>query len=860
MSTSSRIRKAIAYLTEGDDVWGGWENNVDYEVNGKGGNDKLYGHIGNDTLGGGDGDDEIYGGLGHDNVLGGSGHDKLFGGDGDDEVDGGYGNDEIFGGNGRDTIRGGNGRDRLFGGAGDDDIDGGAGDDELYGEAGHNRLSGGAGQDLIYGGEEADTISGGLDSDIVFSGGGSDSINGNEGEDALFAGAGHDTIDGGSGHDSLLGEDGQDSISGGEGNDYLNGGIGDDSLDGGAGTDTLHGYDGRDRLNGGAGNDIAYGGQGHDLVIGGLGSDTLYGEAGDDTLHGVQQVALEGVTDSLGAGTVDIYVGGSGQDLFVLGDSDRVFYDDGYAGTSGAGDYALIKDFNRLEDRIFLSGSASDYRVAALPSALTSSFSDIRAAGLYRDSNGNSTWDNTDELIAVVEHLTPETLVLDGAYFLYAESPAAIAWHPENDPSWELVFSDDFNGTSLDSSQWKTRYSHPFYEGRTNPWNGEFQAYVGDGETIDGVTYDAFDFDDGILSIVSQKVAQPVSLAVGDANSGFEAIKSFDYTSGLLTSEDSYAFTTGYIEIRAQMASGHGLWPAFWMLPTDGSWPPEIDIVESLGQRTDTVFNSLHTATSAGTTALDKAEQTFSGLDFSADFHTFSTHWTADKLTWFIDDQAVFSVEQNIPQTAMYLLANMAVGGYWPGSPDETTPETAAFNIDYIRVYQDAQGTLHGGSQSDVLTKALGHLSGEAGDDTLTTGAGDNLLSGGSGSDVLFAGAGADTLNGSDLAHAGRGEIDVLTGEAGADVFVLGEAAQVFYEDGDSATAGLLDYALITDFNPTEDFIQLVGDRTDYRLETATGGSSTEIWHQGPSSEADLIALLDQQIVTTFDSGFSFVA
>ena len=863
MSTSSRFRKFISSLTEGDDVWGGWEDNVDYEVNGKGGNDKLYGYVGDDIIRGGNGDDEVYGGLGHDRLFGDDGQDKLFGGDGDDEIDGGAGSDEVFGGDGSDKIVGGDGHDKLFGGDGDDDIEGGLGDDEIYGESGHNQLSGGAGQDTIYGGDEADEISGGLDEDTIFGGGGDDAIRGDAGRDAVFAGGGNDFVEGGSEDDTLFGEDGQDIIYGNDGNDYLNGGAGDDTLEGGAGADALYGYDGNDYLSGGMDNDFLYGGLDSDTIVGGLGNDALYGESGNDILRGVQWLDAEGVETYLfGINTIDTYVGGSGSDLFVLGEPVHVFYDDGIASNHGIGDYALIEDFNRLEDSILLSGSASDYIVAALPAELASTFAGMQAAGIYRDTNGDAAWNNTDELIAVVEHLSAETLLLEGAYFQYleiTETAETAIWHPKNDAAWELVFSDEFNLSGIDNKKWNTRYAHNLYEGRTNPWNGELQAYVGDGETINGVEYDAFDFNDGVLSIVSQKIDRPITLNVGDADSGFDSVKTFDYASGLITSEDNYAFTTGYVEIRAQMAAGQGSWPAFWMLPTDGSWPPEIDVVESLGQRTDTVFNSLHMAASGGTNTLEKAEQTFNGLDFSADFHTFSTYWTADKLTWFIDGQAVFSVEDDIPETAMYLLANMAVGGYWPGSPDETTPTTSTFNIDYIRVYQDSEGTLHGGSKDDVLTKALGHLSGEAGNDTLTAGEGDNLLFGGAGSDILRAGAGADILRGTDVLHAGRGEIDTLTGGAGSDLFILGESAQMFYADDDLTGSGLSSHAVITDFDISQDLIQLVGSLLDYRLGSADN-ASTELWYRVSSTEEDLIAILEQQTVTTFDSGFSFVA
>ena len=852
-------KKVLIHLSENNDAWGGWEDATDYDVKGKGGNDKLYGYKGNDTLSGDDGDDEIYGSLGNDKLLGGNGRDKLFGGEGHDEIDGGADDDEIFGGNGRDYIKGGKGRDKIFGGAGNDEIDGGDGNDNIYGEGGRNVLRGGAGQDLIFGGDESDVIAGGLGQDTLFGGEGDDFIQGNESADTLYGGGGDDSLEGNEGDDVLYGEGGDDSLAGNEGNDSIYGGAGNDIVLGNAGADALFGNEGADRLSGDDDNDSLYGGDDNDLLIGGAGDDALYGEAGDDILIGV---SLDGpnVSElaSPGMHTVDTLVGGTGQDTFVLGNGSTAFYDDGDASTAGSSDYAVIKDFNRFEDTILLSGSASDYVVATLPTSLDPISG--QAAGLYLDSDGSGRWNETDELIAVIEQIAPESLVLESAYFQFADSPEQTTWHPTNDADWELVFSDEFDLTALDSQKWNTRYGHNIYEGRTNPWNAEQQAYVGDNEVINGVAYDAFDFNNGVLSIVAQEVEQPITLAVGDSSTGFDAVKTFDYTSGLITSQDNVAFTYGYMEIRAQVAAGQGLWPAFWMLPTAGGWPPEIDIMESLGQRTDTVFNSFHSTDEAGTTRLDKGEQTFNGIDFSADFHTYGVKWTAEALTWIVDGQALFTIDHNIPNVPMYLLANMAVGGYWPGSPDETTLETSEFKIDRIRVYQNEQGTLHGGSKDDVLTKALGHLSGEAGNDSLFGGAGDNVLSGGAGNDVLNASGGNDTLLGTDIVHSGVGEIDTLTGGTGADVFVLGEAGQRFYDDGILSTAGRQDYALIQDFEIAQDTIQLVGSAADYHLGVAADQVSTELWHRHSSAQSELIAVLAQTNIINFDRGFSFVA
>ncbi len=340
---------------------------------------------------------------------------------------------------------------------------------------------------------------------------------------------------------------------------------------------------------------------------------------------------------------------------------------------------------------------------------------------------------------------------------------------PKDDPNWELVFSDEFDGTSLDHSKWNTTY---YYGARTNSFNNEAQYYVDD----------AFEFNDGILRIVGEKQDTPVeAFEPIDAYLLTEQGKdlSFDYTSGLLSGHDKFAFTNGYMEIRAKVPSGQGLWPAFWMLPNSGEWPPEIDMMEILGDQTDTAYQTLHYQDPSQENGRNMQGGYYSGIDFSEDFHTFAAEWNSDSITWHIDDVEVFTVENNIPNQPMYLLANLAIGGDWPGMPDETTPGLSTFDIDYIRVYQNQEGTLHGGLADDTLSRNNGNISGEDGNDTLTLsgvgslygGNGNDTLIGGNGDNTLRGGRGNDTLNGrrgNDTLRGGRGD-DILNGGRGSD-------------------------------------------------------------------------------------------
>ncbi|MBD2092439.1 hypothetical protein H6F67_21565 [Microcoleus sp. FACHB-1515] len=142
------------------------------------------------------------------------------------------------------------------------------------------------------------------------------------------------------------------------------------------------------------------------------------------------------------------------------------------------------------------------------------------------------------------------------------------------------------------------------------------------------------------------------------------------------------------------------------------------------------------------------------------------------------------------------------------------------------------------------------NATGNALDNTLVGNAGNNILSGG-GHDLLNGGAGNDILQSSGGA---AGEIDTLTGNSGADLFILGTTAGALYNDTHSATAGTGDYALITDFSAIEDLIQLHGWQTDYTLAASPTGlpTGTAIYRVVPTGQLnELIAILGNRTIAT---------
>lgn len=139
-----------------------------------------------------------------------------------------------------------------------------------------------------------------------------------------------------------------------------------------------------------------------------------------------------------------------------------------------------------------------------------------------------------------------------------------------------------------------------------------------------------------------------------------------------------------------------------------------------------------------------------------------------------------------------------------------------------------------------------------------------DTLTGTTAQDFLWGGLGDDSLNGAGSDDAGANEIDYLIGGGGRDTFVLGDAAQAFYDDGQAATLGLSDYALIVDFNLQQDKIQLQGTAADYTLAALPaelGITGTGIYKASSNalSLPELVGVVAGVTLTDLNTGFTFV-
>ena len=160
------------------------------------------------------------------------------------------------------------------------------------------------------------------------------------------------------------------------------------------------------------------------------------------------------------------------------------------------------------------------------------------------------------------------------------------------------------------------------------------------------------------------------------------------YVSGIITSKFSFYQRYGVFEIRARLPAGRGFWPAFWLLPVDGSWPPEIDVFEVLGHETARIYASAHSKASNEHTA---AGVDVPAMDLSKDFHRYAVEWQKEQIRWYLDGVEIgrTSTPPDMDKP-MYLLANLTIGG-WHGEPDSSTHFPGIYAIDYIRAYRRAQ-------------------------------------------------------------------------------------------------------------------------------------------------------------------------
>jgi Glycosyl hydrolases family 16 len=182
----------------------------------------------------------------------------------------------------------------------------------------------------------------------------------------------------------------------------------------------------------------------------------------------------------------------------------------------------------------------------------------------------------------------------------------------------------------------------------------------------------------GLCTITAERIATPSGRA---------------FASAAFSTKGNWSQVYGTWEARIRYPKGNGIWPAFWLLPADGSQPPEIDILEAypniggvwLGGRPNWVYSTLHYGAVPGDGLVHYIGVDL-GHDMTTDFHVYRLAWTPDKLVFSVDGAVIGTITADVPSKPMYLILNLAIGTD-SARADENTLNPATMDIDYVRVY-----------------------------------------------------------------------------------------------------------------------------------------------------------------------------
>ncbi|WP_374457227.1 family 16 glycosylhydrolase [Nocardioides sp.] len=170
------------------------------------------------------------------------------------------------------------------------------------------------------------------------------------------------------------------------------------------------------------------------------------------------------------------------------------------------------------------------------------------------------------------------------------------------------------------------------------------------------------------------------------------------FTSARLVTSGRLEVGHGRVEARIQVPHGRGIWPAFWMLGGDlpvVPWPGcgEIDVMEVIGHEPHVVHGTVHGPGYAGASGIT-ASHAHPGGSLAEGFHDYSVDWGPDRITWSVDGTAYHQVTRDgigadrwVFDKPFFLLLNLAVGGGWPGPPDDSTVFPQQMRVAHVRAY-----------------------------------------------------------------------------------------------------------------------------------------------------------------------------
>ena len=259
----------------------------------------------------------------------------------------------------------------------------------------------------------------------------------------------------------------------------------------------------------------------------------------------------------------------------------------------------------------------------------------------------------------------------------------SIFFHETTGQSWQLLWSDEFNGNTLDTNKWIHDIGSGSQNGMWGWGNGELQYYQPQNTVV----------SNGTLKIIAKN--EPNGILDTWNNP-------FYYSSSRIKTDTKFDFRYGKVQARIKTVDGQGFWPAFWMLPTNGQWPcdGEIDIMEQWGNNgsTNVTTGAAHVGScpySQGSSMYNSFNHNIQSGSYADNFHIYEVRWYPGNISWFVDNIQVYSINPNMypsiynwpfDSNNWYLILNLAITS---SGPNNNTIIPSQIEVDWVRVYED---------------------------------------------------------------------------------------------------------------------------------------------------------------------------
>lgn len=294
-------------------------------------------------------------------------------------------------------------------------------------------------------------------------------------------------------------------------------------------------------------------------------------------------------------------------------------------------------------------------------------------------ANAKLVWSSSNQKVATVANGKVKTLARGSSTItvtadsVFSATCQVTVTH--DDLPYQLVWSDEFDGTTLDLTKWN-------YEIGGGGWGNQEKEYYTN-------RADNLRLENGSLVIEAKK----------------EVYSGNNYTSARINTRNKMAFAYGKVEARISLPVGQGTWPAYWMLGSTSSWPlcGEIDIMEHIGSQPTMISHAVHTSQKNGAKGNNWYFRKY--LDnLENNYHTYAIEWEQaysdgdDNISFFIDGVKSTTLwQQHVNSTAtdwpfnknFFIIFNLAIGGTMGGTVDDAIfNNPVQMKVDYIRVYQ----------------------------------------------------------------------------------------------------------------------------------------------------------------------------